>query len=86
MVLTREGKQNMTNPFSKLADVIKEDHRKIKEHSVKDLKETLTTDIEHYAALKSLAAKMNDEELNALLDMVGNIIYSTCNKVYHNQI
>ena len=76
----------MTNPFSKLADVIKQDHRKIKEHSVKDLKETLTTDIEHYASLKSLADKMNDEELNALLDMVGNIIYSTCDKLYHYQI
>ena len=86
MVLTREGKQNMTNPFSKLADVIKEDHRKIKEHSVKELKETLTTDIEHFAQLKSLADKMNDEELNALLDMVGNIIYTTCDKVYHDQI
>ena len=78
----------MTNPFSKLADVIKEDHRKIREHSVKELKETLTTEehLEYFPDLKTLADKMNDEELNALLSMVGNIIYSTCNKVYHNEI
>ena len=86
MVLTREGKQNVTNPFSKIAEVIEQDHKKIEEHSVASLKEVLTTDIEHFAQLKSLADKMNDEELNALLDMVGNIIYTTCDKVYHDQI
>ena len=38
----------MTNPFSKLGELIQKDHKKIEEHSVASLKEVLTTDIVHY--------------------------------------
>ena len=78
----------MTNPFSKLADIIKEDHAKIRSHSVKELEETLTNEevLQYFPHLKTLSNKMTDEELGSLLEMVANIIYQTCDKVYHNQI
>ena len=72
--------------FSRLAKVMQEDHRKIREHSVKSLKEVLTIDKEHYGGLKDLANKMSDDDLENLLDIVGNIIYSKCRQVYNNEI
>ena len=83
MVLTREGKQNMTNPFSKIAEVIEQDHKKIEEHSVASLKEVLTTDIEHYGFDNK---NISDHDVNLLLRLVGNIIKVKCRQVYRDEI
>ena len=83
MVLTREGKQNMTNPLSKLADVIQQDYKKIEEHSVASLKEVLTTDIEHYGFDNK---NISNHDVDLLLKLVGNIIKSKCRQVYNDEI
>jgi translation initiation factor 2 beta subunit (eIF-2beta)/eIF-5 len=83
MVLTREGKQNVTNPFSKIAEVIEQDHKKIEEHSVASLKEVLTTDIEHYGFDNK---NISDHDVNLLLRLVGNIIKVKCRQVYRDEI
>lgn len=83
MVLTREGKQNMTNPFSKIAEVIEQDHKKIEEHSVASLKEVLTTDIEHYGFDNK---NISDHDVKLLLRIVGNIIKVKCRQVYRDEI
>ena len=83
MVLTREGKQNMTNPLSKLADVIQQDHKKIEEHTVKSLRNVLTTDSQEYGFDNK---NISDHDVDLLLRIVGNIISVKCKQVYHNQI
>ena len=83
MVLTRERKQNMTNPLSKLADVIQQDYKKIEEHSVASLKEVLTTDIEHYNFDNK---NISDHDVNLMLRIVGNIIKVKCRQVYRDEI
>tara|TARA_R100000773_G_scaffold36762_1_gene31763 strand:+ start:509 stop:760 length:252 start_codon:yes stop_codon:yes gene_type:complete len=83
MVLTREGKQNMTNPLSKLADVIQQDHKKIEEHTVKSLKNVLTTDIKEYGFDNE---NISDHDVDLLLKLVGNIVKSKCRQVYNDEI
>ena len=82
MVLTREGKQNMTNPFSKLADVIKEDHRKIEIHTVKALRVALTED-QHHCGFDN---EISNDDVERILSMVGNIVKSKCRQVYNDEI
>tara|TARA_B100000963_G_C22434839_1_gene583815 strand:+ start:284 stop:562 length:279 start_codon:yes stop_codon:yes gene_type:complete len=81
--VNKKGNKHMANPLSKLADVIQEDYKKIEEHSVASLKEVLTTDIEHYGFDNK---NISDNDVDLLLKLVGNIIKSKCQKVYHNQI
>tara|TARA_R100001510_G_scaffold29228_1_gene25897 strand:- start:941 stop:1192 length:252 start_codon:yes stop_codon:yes gene_type:complete len=83
MVLTREGKQNMTNPLSKLADVIQQDHKKIEEHTVKSLRNVLTTDIKEYGFDNE---NISDHDVDLLLKLVGNIVKSKCRQVYNDEI
>jgi|TARA_R100000084_G_C4525446_1_gene88729 hypothetical protein len=73
----------MTNPFSKLGELIQEDHKKIEEHSVASLKEVLTTDIKEYGFDNE---NISERDVDLILRIVGNIIKSNCRKVYNNQI
>ena len=73
----------MTNPFSKLGELIQEDHKKIEEHTVDALKTVLTTDIEYYGFDNK---NISEHDVNKILRIVGNLIKSNCNKVYNNQI
>jgi translation initiation factor 2 beta subunit (eIF-2beta)/eIF-5 len=83
MVLTREGKQKMTNPFSKIAEVIEQDHKKIEEHTVKSLRNVLTTDIKEYGFDNE---NISNHDVDLLLRLVGNIIKVKCRQVYRDEI
>ena len=81
--LERKVIKTMTNPFSKLGELIKEDHKKIEEHTIDALKTVLTTDIEHYGFDNK---NISENDVDQILRIVGNLIRSNCKKVYHNQI
>ena len=73
----------MTNPFSGLAKIIQEDHKKIEKHTVESLRNVLTTDIQEYGFDNK---NISDHDVDLLLRIVGNIISVKCKQVYHNQI
>ena len=73
----------MTNPLSKLADVIQQDHKKIEEHTVKSLRNVLTTDIKEYGFDNE---NISDHDVDLLLKLVGNIVKSKCRQVYNDEI
>tara|TARA_B100001057_G_scaffold144900_1_gene144777 strand:+ start:1035 stop:1256 length:222 start_codon:yes stop_codon:yes gene_type:complete len=73
----------MTNPFSGLAKIIQEDHKKIEKHTVESLRHVLTTDIQEYGFDNK---NISNHDVDLLLKIVGNIINSKCKQVYHNQI
>ena len=72
----------MTNPFSKLGELIQEDHKKIEEHTVESLRICLTIDQHHFG----FDNKISNDDVEKILKMVGNTINAKCKAVYHNQI
>jgi len=73
----------MTNPFSGLAKIIQEDHKKIEKHTVESLRHVLTTDIQEYGFDNK---NISDHDVDLLLKIVGNIISVKCKQVYNNEI